>query len=233
MLPFCIVFAKGILSQEDVLLFYTYSTRTNISRNQRSQINAVAVSGGSTAPPAPPSYTASYTAPPAPPAPPYNESYNAPPNPAPPYTESYNVPPNPAPPYTESYNVPPNPAPSYTVPPAPNTSTSVPISMLAPHADLSADEPPLYSSLPQQSAEAVQQCDVQNQVEAMAAVQIPPGIVCAVSDNSEIQTSRDQELSPRPRNQELPLPSHTGPEMQTETVTIEFHDNCTQEDSTP
>ena len=141
------------------------------------------VSGGSTAPPALPSYTA-------PPAPPYNESYN----------------------------VPPNPAPSYTVPPAPNTSTSVPISMLAPHADLSADEPPPYSSFPQQSAEAVQQCDVQNQVEAMAAVQTPPGIVCAVSDNSE---TRDQELSPRPRNQELPLPSHTGPEpleVQTETV---------------
>ena len=154
-------------------VIYTNSACTNISRNQRSQINTVTVSGGSTAPPAPPSYTASYSAPS-------------------------------ALPYNESYNVPPNPAPSYTVPPAPNTSTSVPISMLAPHADLSADEPPPYSSFPQQSAEAVQQCDVQNQVEAMAAVQTPPGIVCAVSDNSE---TRDQELSPRPRNQELPLPS--------------------------
>jgi hypothetical protein len=66
----------------------------------------------------------------------------------------------------------------------------------------------------------------------MAALQTPPGIICAVSDNSETQTSRDQErsLKIRPRNQELPLPSRTGPElleMQTDTKTIEFQDGCT------
>ena len=198
---------------------------TNISRNQRWPINAVTVSRGSTATPAPP-YTVTYTVPPAPP-------YTAPPDPAPPYTATYTAPP--APPYSATYTAPPA---------APYAPTSVPISMLPPHEDLSADEPPAYSSphppsIAQQSAELVQQSEVQDQVESRTEVQIPPEIIQAVSDNSETQeleTSQDPEQSLRLTNQGTPLPSDTGSELelQTETIIIEFQDNCTQEEfSTP
>ena len=141
----------------------------------------------------------------------------------------------PAPPYTASYAVPPTLP--YTAPPAaPYAPTSVP---LAPHKELSgynADVPPPYSSLPppsvaQQSAEIVQQSQVEDPAESSAEVQTPPGIIRAVSDDSETQkleTSQDQEQSLRLTNQE-PLPSGTSSELEMQMETIEFQDNCSQE----
>ena len=141
----------------------------------------------------------------------------------------------PAPPYAAPYAVPLTLP--YTAPPAaPYAPTSVP---LAPHKELSgynADVPPPYSSLPppsvaQQSAELVQQSQVEDPAESRAEVQIPPGIIRAVSDDSETQkleTSQDQEQSLRLTNQE-PLPSGTSSELEIQTKTIEFQDNCTHE----
>ena len=123
------------------------------------------------------------------------------------------------------------PAPPYTAPSAaPYAPTSVPISTLAPHTELSgynAGVPPPYSSLPppsvaQQSAELVQQSQVEDQAESRAEVQTPPGIIRAVSDDSEtqnIETSQDQEQSLRQTNQEPPLPSGTSSELEMQTET--------------
>ena len=140
--------------------------------------------------------------------------------PAPPYTASY------AAPYAAPYAVPPTLP--YTAPPAaPYAPTSVP---LAPHKELSgynADVPPPYSSLPppsvaQQSAELVQQSQAEDQAESRAEVQTPPGIIRAVSDDSEtqnIETLQDQEQSLRQTNQEPPLPSGTSSELEMQTET--------------